>query len=38
MNEVCTGKFGDDPSTRITIAAAWIPANSLVEIDVVAYI
>ena len=38
MNEVYTGKFGDDPPTRSTIAAAWIPANSLVEIDVIAYI
>ncbi len=38
MNEVYTGKFGDDPPTRSTIAAAWIPGNSLVEIDVIAYI
>jgi 2-iminobutanoate/2-iminopropanoate deaminase len=38
MNEVYTGKFGDDPPTRSTIAAAWIPANSLVEIDAIAYI
>ena len=38
MNEVYTGKFGDDPPTRSTIAAAAIPANSLVEIDVIAYI
>src|SRR5271167_3269608 len=38
MNEVYTGKFGDDPPTRSTIAAAWIPASSLVEIDVIAYI
>jgi 2-iminobutanoate/2-iminopropanoate deaminase len=38
MNEVYTGKFGNDPPTRSTIAAAWIPANSLVEIDVIAYI
>ena len=38
MNEVYTGKFGEDPPTRSTIAAAWIPANSLVEIDVIAYI
>jgi 2-iminobutanoate/2-iminopropanoate deaminase len=38
MNEVYTGKFGDDPPTRSTIAAAWIPAGSLVEIDAIAYI
>ena len=38
MNEVYTGKFGDDPPTRSTIAAAWIPANSLIEIDAIAYI
>jgi 2-iminobutanoate/2-iminopropanoate deaminase len=37
FNEVYVGKFGDDPPTRSTIAAA-IPANSLVEIDVIAYI
>jgi len=38
MNEVYTRKFGDDPPTRSTIAAAWIPANSLIEIDAIAYI
>ena len=38
MNEVYTGKFGNDPPTRSTIAAAGIPANSLIEIDVIAYI
>lgn len=38
MNEVYLGKFGEDPPTRSTIAAAGIPANSLVEIDVIAYI
>ncbi len=38
MNAVYTGKFGDDPPTRSTIAAAGIPANSLVEIDAIAYI
>ena len=38
MNDVYTGKFGDDPPTRSTIAAAWIPANSLIEIDAIAYI
>jgi reactive intermediate/imine deaminase len=38
MNEIYTGKFGDDPPTRSTIAAAWIPASSLIEIDAIAYI
>jgi reactive intermediate/imine deaminase len=38
MNEIYTGKFGEDPPTRSTIAAAWIPGNSLIEIDVIAYI
>ena len=38
MNEVYTGKFGYDPPTRSTIAAAWIPANSLIEIDAIAYL
>lgn len=38
MNEVYTGKFGDDPPTRSTIAAAGIPANSLIELDAIAYI
>ena len=38
MNEVYTGKFGEEPPTRSTIAAAWIPAGSLIEIDAIAYI
>lgn len=38
MNEVFRGRFGDEPPVRTTIAAAWIPGNSLVEIDVIAYI
>ena len=39
MNEVFLGAFGDEPPVRTTIAAAGgIPGNSLVEIDVVAYI
>ena len=39
MNEVFQGKFGDEPPVRTTIAAAGgIPGNSLVEIDVIAYI
>ena len=39
MNEVFKGAFGDEPPVRTTIAAAGgIPGNSLVEIDVIAYI
>ncbi|MDQ1471283.1 MAG: 2-iminobutanoate/2-iminopropanoate deaminase, partial [Bryobacterales bacterium] len=38
MNDVFRGKFGDDPPVRTTVAAAWIPGNSLVEIDVIAYV
>jgi 2-iminobutanoate/2-iminopropanoate deaminase len=36
MNEVFQGSFGEEPPVRTTIAAAWIPGNSLVEIDVIA--
>src|SRR5215467_6657477 len=38
MNEVFQGRFGDEPPVRTTIAAAGVPGNSLVEIDVIAYI
>jgi 2-iminobutanoate/2-iminopropanoate deaminase len=39
MNEVFSGKFGDEPPVRTTIAApGGIPGNSLVEIDVIAYV
>ena len=39
MNEVFKGRFGGEPPVRTTIAAAGgIPGNSLVEIDVIAYI
>lgn len=39
MNEEFRGRFGDEPPVRTTIAAAGgIPGNSLVEIDVIAYI
>ena len=39
MNEVFKGAFGDEPPVRTTIAAAGgIPGNSLVEMDVIAYI
>ncbi len=39
MNEVFQGRFGDTPPVRTTIAAAGgIPGDSLVEMDVIAYI
>ena len=39
MNEVFKGRFGSEPPVRTTIAAAGgIPGDSLVEIDVIAYI
>ena len=39
MNEVSKGRFGENPPVRTTVAAAGgIPGNSLVEIDVIAYI
>jgi 2-iminobutanoate/2-iminopropanoate deaminase len=38
MNEVFLGRFGDNPPVRTTVAAAWVPGNSLVEMDVIAYI
>jgi len=38
MNEVFMGRFGAEPPVRTTIAAAWVPGDSLVEIDVIAYI
>ena len=39
MNETFHGRFGDEPPVRTTIAAAGgIPGDSLVEIDVIAYI
>ncbi|MFN7920962.1 MAG: RidA family protein [Bryobacteraceae bacterium] len=39
MNETFKGRFGEEPPVRTTIAAAGgIPGNSLVEIDVIAYI
>ena len=39
MNEVYDGKWGAEPPVRTTIAAAGgIPGNSLVEIDVIAYL
>ena len=38
MNEVFKGRFGDMPPVRTTIAAAGVPGNSLIEIDVIAYV
>ena len=39
MNEVFLGRFGENPPVRTTVApAGGIPGNSLVEIDVIAYI
>src|SRR5712692_8797443 len=39
MNEMFQGRFGDEPPVRTTLAAAGgIPGNSLVEIDVIAFI
>jgi 2-iminobutanoate/2-iminopropanoate deaminase len=39
MNKEFQGRFGTEPPVRTTIAAAGgIPGNSLVEIDVIAYI
>jgi len=39
MNEVFKGRFGENPPVRTTVAASGgIPGNSLVEIDVIAYI
>jgi enamine deaminase RidA (YjgF/YER057c/UK114 family) len=36
MNEVFQGRFGPEPPVRTTIAAAALPGNSLVEIEVIA--
>lgn len=39
MNTVYKGRFGDNPPVRTTVApAGGIPGNSLVEMDVIAYI
>jgi 2-iminobutanoate/2-iminopropanoate deaminase len=39
MNKVYKGRFGDNPPVRTTVApAGGIPGNSLVEMDVIAYI
>jgi 2-iminobutanoate/2-iminopropanoate deaminase len=36
MNQAFQGRFGTEPPVRTTIAAAGVPGNSLVEIDVIA--
>ena len=38
MSSVFQGRFGEEPPVRTTIAAAWIPGDSLVEMDCIAYI
>lgn len=38
MNEVFQGRFGPEPPVRTTVSVAGVPGNSLVEIDVIAYI
>lgn len=38
MNEVFQGRFGAEPPVRTTTVALDLPGNSLVEIDVIAYI
>jgi enamine deaminase RidA (YjgF/YER057c/UK114 family) len=38
MNEVFMGRFGEEPPVRTTIVALDLPGNSLVEIDVIAYL
>lgn len=39
MNDVFRGRFGPEPPVRTTVApAGGIPGNSLVEMDVIAYI
>ena len=38
MNEVYSGKFGPEPPVRTTVAVSGVPGNSLVEIDVIAYL
>jgi 2-iminobutanoate/2-iminopropanoate deaminase len=38
MNSMFDGRWGTEPPVRTTIAAAWIPGDSLVEIDVIASI
>lgn len=38
MNKVFQGRFGEHPPVRTTVAPAWVPGDSLVEIDVIAFV
>ncbi len=38
MNEEFLGRFGPEPPVRTTVSVAGVPGDSLVEIDVIAYI
>lgn len=38
MTEEFQGRFGSEPPVRTTVSVAGVPGNSLVEIDVIAYI
>ena len=38
MNSVYAGRWGEVPPVRTTVAVAGLPGNSLVEIDLIAYI
>ncbi len=38
MNSVFKGSFGPEPPVRTTVSVAGVPGNSLVEIDVIAFI
>jgi 2-iminobutanoate/2-iminopropanoate deaminase len=38
MNDEFRGRFGPEPPVRTTVAVAALPGDSLVEIDVIAYI
>ncbi len=38
MNEAYKGRFGSMPPVRTTVAPGGIPGNSLVEIDLIAYL
>ncbi len=38
MNEVFLGSFGSEPPVRTTVSVAGVPGNSLIEIDVIAFV
>ena len=38
MNDVFRGRFGEEPPVRTTVAVTALPGNSLIEIDVIAYV